>query len=268
MAKRISLSLCLLTGVIVAGVPARAAITTAPTVSQPPLTAKQGIVRTVLQMAAEQSTPARATLTVEDLPPGFTELPPELAASIASRLEVLKQQLGQGNMKPENFFAFVNPRTFQIVLGFTGKLPNEAEQASFDASLEKVKQPDAQKQTLSLLQEQLKAFGEIKVTEYRLIPDLNNLANTSTGMTLALEMQGQPLRVDLAAFRRNATGAFTGIMYAQGDQPALGVGDLAQKLDRRIEQVSANTIPSPGEKPGTRFIPPAGKPSRSSGVTR
>lgn len=248
MAKKLSLSLCLLAGVIIAGVPARAAITTAPTVSQLPLTAKPGIVKSILQIAADQTAPKQATLTVEDLPSGFRELPPELAASIASRLEVLKQELGQGNMKPENFFAFVNPQNFQIVLGFTGNLPNQAEQASFDASLEQVKQPEIQQRTMSVLQEKLKAFGAIKVTEYRLIPDLNNVANASTGMTLAMEMKGQPLRMDLAAFRRNAMGAFTAIMYTNGEQPVVGVGDLARKLDLRIEQLSANTTSSLGEK--------------------
>ncbi|MBD2015510.1 hypothetical protein H6F96_16250 [Microcoleus sp. FACHB-53] len=263
MAKRISVSLCLLAGVIVAGVPAQAAITTAQTLSQPPLTAKHGTVKTVLLMAAEQLAPTPATLTLEDLPPGFTELPPELATMLASRLEMLKQELGQGNMKPENFFAFVNPKNFQIVLGFTGKLPNQSEQTSFDASLDKVKQPDVQQQTLSVLQEKLKSFGEIKVTEYRPIPDLNNLANASTGMTLGIEMQGQPLRLDLAAFRRNATGALTGIMYATGEQPLVGVGDLARKLDQRIEQFSANTTPAPGETSRIRFTPPSQKPNAS-----
>ena len=263
MAKRISLSLCLLAGVIVAGVPAQAAITTAQTLSQPLLTAKYGTVKTIFRMAAEQLAPTPATLTVEDLPPGFTELPPELAATIASRLEILKQELGQGNMKPENFFAFVNPKNFQIVLGFTGKLPNPSEQASFDASLDKAKQPDVQQQTLSVLQQKLKAFGPIKVTEYRLIPDLSNLANASTGMTLAMEMQGQPLRLDLAAFRRNATGALTGVMYTNGEQPLIGVGNLARKLDQRIEQFSASPTSAVEEKPAIRSSPPSPKPMGS-----
>lgn len=261
MAKRISLSLCLLAGVIVVEAPAQAAITTAQTLSQPPLTAKHDTIKTVFQMAAEQLAPTPATLTVADLPAGFTELPPELAEMLASRLEMLKQELGQGNMKPENFFAFVNPKNFQIVLGFTGKLPNQSEQASFDASLDKVKQPEVQQQTLSVLQEKLKSFGEIKVTDYRSIPELSKLANASTGMTLAMEMQGQPLRLDLAAFRRNATGALTGIMYANGEQPLVGVGDLARKLDQRIEQFSTNATPAVGEKPQIRFSPPSQKPN-------
>ncbi|MEW6492117.1 MAG: hypothetical protein AB1589_06155 [Cyanobacteriota bacterium] len=241
MAKKISLSLCLFLGVIVNGIPAQATITKAPTVSQSPLSAQSGIAPTLLQLVAQQAAPAQpATLTLEDLPPGFTELPPELAAKIASRLEVLREQMGQGNMKPENFFAFVNPKTFQVVLGFTGKFPNEAQQTSFDTNLQQLHQPEAQERTLSLLQENLKAFGSIKVTEYRALPELNNLANASTGIALALEMHNQPLRLDLAAFRRNSMGAFTGVMYANGQQPVIAVADVAQKLDHRLEQLSSD----------------------------
>ncbi|HEY9673476.1 MAG TPA: hypothetical protein V6D11_18680 [Waterburya sp.] len=251
MAKRISWSVCLLVGVLVAGAPAQAAIVTAPTVSQPPLTAQPSITKTLNPIVAEPSTPVLAALTVEDLPPGFTELPPEIAASIASRLEVLQQQIGPGNLKPENFFAFVNPQNFQIVLGFTAKLPNQAEQSRFDGSLKQLTEPEVQQRTLNLLQEQLKAFGQVKVTEYRPIPELNTLANASTGITLGLEMRGQPLRLDLAAFRRNATGAFTGVIYANGAKPLVGVGDVAQKLDRRIEQLSSRAPRVPAQKLGS-----------------
>jgi hypothetical protein len=244
MAKRISVSFCLLTGVIFTWVPAQAAMTTALTESRTQLLAHPGIAETIVQIATEQSVSTTATLTLEDLPPGFTELPPELATQVASRLDILRQQLGQGNLKPENFFTFVNPQNFQIVLGFTGKLPNKPEQASFDSSLQQLQQAEAQQQMLSQLQEKLKAFGEIKVTDSGTLPGLNDVANASTGLTLGLEMQGQPLRMDLAAFRRNTVGAFTAVMYAKGGQPAVAVGDVARKLDGRIVQ-SAQTTHSP-----------------------
>lgn len=240
MAKRLSLTLCLLTGVIFSGMPVKAAITTSPASSNWQPIAQQGIAETFTQMAAEKPTSAQATLTLEDLPPGFTKLPPELAAEFASRLSVLSQQVRQGSLKPENFFAFANPENFQIVLGFTNKFPAQPEQASFDASLQQLQKPEVQQRLLSQLQEQLKNYGEIKVTEYRALPGLNNLADASTGITLALEMQGQPLRLDFAAFRRNKVGAFTAVMYPNGEQPAIAVGDVAQKLDNRIVQLSAD----------------------------
>lgn len=239
------MSLCLLTSVILAGVPAQAAIAQAATAPHTQLIAQSGIAVIVPQIAAEPSASEPATLTLQDLPPGFTTLPPELAAEVASRLESLKQQLGQANLKPEKFFAFVNPQNFQVVLGFTGKFPSESEQASFDTSLQQLQQPEAQQLLLSQLQGKLQGFGGLQVTEYEAIPELNNLANASTGVGFGLEMQGQPLRLDVAAFRRNGVGAFTAVMYAKGEQPTIEVGDVARKLDEQIVKASAQTNPAP-----------------------
>jgi hypothetical protein len=246
MAKRIPLSLCLLTSVIFAGFPTQAAITTAPTALPTQVVDQQGIAEISPQIAAEQPSSAQATLTLQDLPPGFTELPPQITAEIASRFDSIRQELGQGNLKPENFFAFVNQQNFQIVLGFTGNIPNQPEQVNFDTSVEQLRQPEVQQRMMSLLQEKLKNFGGIKVTQYQGLPELNNLANVSTGVTLGLEMQGQPLRLDFAAFRRNSVGAFTAVMYPNnGKQPAVELGDVARKLDGQIVKLSADTNHSP-----------------------
>jgi len=40
-------------------------------------------------------------------------------------------------------------------------------------------------------------------------------------------------------------GAFTGVIYANGTQPAIAVGDVARKLDGRIVQLSAKPNHSP-----------------------
>ncbi len=229
-------------GVFVVGFPAKAAMKIAPT-DQAQAQVKLGIADSFLKLAVEP-TSAASTLTLQDLPPGFTELPPEISAALSSRLDVLSQQLGQGNLKPENFFAFVNPQDFQIVLGFTSKIPEKPQQASFDASMQQLSKPEVQQRMLSQLQERIKKIGEIKVTDYRTLPGLNNLANASTGITLGLEMKGQPLRVDCATFRRNSTGAFTAVIYPNGKPPKVAVGEVAQKLDGRIVQLPIDA-PSP-----------------------
>jgi hypothetical protein len=240
MPTRIPLSLFLLVGVLFTGVPAKAAITTV-SASPEQAIAQQGIAETLGKIAVEQPTSTAATLTLKDLPPGFTELPPELSSVLSSRLEVLTQQLGQANLKPENFFAFVDPQDFQIILGFTSQLPNQPEQASFDTSVQQLQQPEVQQRMMSRLQESIKSMGPIKVTEYKTLPGLNDVANASTGITMGLEAQGQPLRLDFATFRRNSVGAFTAVMYPNGAQPKLAVGEVARKLDGRIVQVSADT---------------------------
>lgn len=230
MPKKIPLNLCLLFGLLFA-FPAQAAT---------PAIAKLGIADTMLKLAVEP-TPSASTITLKDLPPGFRELPPEIAAALSSRLDLLSQQIGQGNLKPENFFAFVNPQDFQVVFGFTNKIP-QLQQASFDASMQQLSQPEVQKRMLTQLQERVKLIGEIKVTDYRTLPDLTDIANVSTGITIGLETRGQPLRMDIAAFRRDATGGFTGVMYPLDKQPKVGIGEVARKLDGRIVQLPAASL--------------------------
>lgn len=224
MAKRIALVLCLLAGAFGASTPAQTALTPSKTTFQTTATAQA----------------AATTLTLEDLPPGFTALPPNLTAEIISRLDLLSQQLGPGSPKPENTFAFVNQQDFQMVLGFTSQLPSASEQATFDTSLQTLEQPEVQQQLMSQLQEQLKAFEGVKVTEidYNAPLGLDNLADASTGVTLSVELQGQSLRLDCAAFRRNQLGAFTAVMYPNGQPPLVTVSDAARKLDARILQSS------------------------------
>lgn len=223
------LSLCLLTSTLWFG----ASIAT---IAQAP------IPEPAQEAPAQAPTPAPASsnikLTLEDLPAGFQELPPEVAAAIASNLEVLRQQLTQANIKPENFFAFVNQENFQIVLGFTGNMPSEPDRANFDASLQEMQNPEAQQKMLSLLRERLKGYQGLEVVEYKSLPELNNLGNASSGMSLALKLQQQPVRMDVAAFRRNRVGALTAVIYANGKQPLVPVGDVVRKLDGRILQVS------------------------------
>lgn len=237
MAKRRSLSLFLLVGLSLAGVPTQATMATVAINWPTQLLAEQG-VETPPKPAIEPSTSKAATLTLEDLPAGFTKLPPQISAQMASRMSSLSQQLGQGNLKPENFFAFVHPQKLQIVLGFTTTLPDQPAQTSFDASMQQLEKPEVQQRMQRLLQDQLKTLGGAKVTECRALPGLNNLANASTALTIGIEMRGQPLRMDVAAFRRNSVGAFTGVMYGSARPPELGVGDVARKLDGRLVKLS------------------------------
>jgi hypothetical protein len=223
------LSLCLLTSTLWFG----ASIAT---IAQAPI--PEPAQETPVQAPTPAPASSNIKLTLEDLPAGFQELPPEVAAAIASNLEILRQQLTQANIKPENFFAFVNQENFQIVLGFTGNMPSEPDRAKFDASLQEMQNPEAQQKMLSLLRERLKGYQGLEVVEYKSLPELNSLGNASSGMSLALKLQQQPVRMDVAAFRRNRVGALTAVIYTNGKQPLVPVGDVVRKLDGRILQVS------------------------------
>ncbi len=175
-----------------------------------------------------------ATLTLEDLPPEFAPLPPTISSEIATQLQALRQRLGQDTLKPDSFFAFVNPENFQLVVGFAGTFANSEARSRFDASLQQLQQPERQQLVLNQIQEGLKAFGDIQITESSERPELTNLGNTAAGMTLMLASESQSLRLDSIAFRRYGTGAFTAVMYADGTQPLIAARDVAARLDRAL----------------------------------
>ncbi|MEQ9620545.1 hypothetical protein [Coleofasciculus chthonoplastes] len=235
MIKRIPLSLGLLSSILFTGNPVNADI---------PLTPVSTASSTVPQTIAQASTSSNVKLLLEDLPEGFQELPPELAASLASQFRLLTQQFQEANLNPENLFAFVNPESFQIVLGFTSPLSSEQDWVNFDTTVQQLQQPEIQQLLVSQLKQRLQGMGEINVLEYKPLPELNNFADTSTGFTLGIDMEGTPLQLDMATFRRGGMVAFTGVMYVNGQMPLIQVGDVAQKLDSRLVQVSAQSYPA------------------------
>lgn len=241
MFKKFAFSLCLLTGYLWAGgcIPAAFAQPVPSSITQP------------------QAPSNEVTLSLEDLPPGFQQLPKDVEPQIKPRLEALAQQLTQAGMKPGKMFVFVNPQTFQIVFGFTGMLANQPDSASFDATLKQLQEPEFQQQLIDQYREALKASQGIEILDVGAIPEANNIAESSTGMSVSLSMQGQPLLMDIAAFRRSNVGAFTVLMYPKDVTPTIQVSAIARKLDGRILQASAG-IDSPSKNPS---------PTGDSGVT-
>lgn len=179
------------------------------------------------------------TLTLQDLPPGFQEVPQQVKQQIATWLEPFKQLLARGNLPLSNFFAFVNLQKFEVVFGFTRILPDQPLALSiFDATLQQMQQTAARQQMISNVREKLQNVQGIELVEYQALPELNNLANASTGLTLAAKLQGKPIRIDVAGFRRNTVGAFTAVFYVDGGKPVVPVKDVVGKLDNRILQYS------------------------------
>lgn len=304
MKKRLSLALSLLTGAVCAGgfVPNAIAATVSPIIAQRQETSPQPQVTPEPQTSPRpqvspqpQTSPqplptSGATLTVEDMPPGFQAVPPQMTANF---VEMLRKQLGQFSINPQNLFAFItqpnnspnsssttssqnSPSTTnspnsqsttssqnsQIVVGYTGIFPDKTAQDNFDAALKQMQQPEMQQQLLSQIREQLKNSAGIEIQEYSLIPELNNFAEASTGMSLKILMAGQPMRIDIGSFRRNTTGALAAVMYPEGQTPKISLSEVARKLDTRISQAppavngspATNGSPAPNgsRRPATR----------------
>lgn len=213
--------------------------TTAVFASQPAITVP--VTQAPNPSTQQPTPPAPATtapiLTLQDLPPGFYEVPPQIKQRLADWLEPFKQVLGRANLPLNNFFAFVNLEKFEVVFGFTGILPNQQlALGAFDAALGRLRQTTGggQQQLVSQVRERLQTVLGVELVEYRTLPELNNLANASAGMSLALRLRGQPIRVDVAGFRRNTVGAFTAVLYLDGRQPIAPARTLVTKLDNRI----------------------------------
>lgn len=231
MHKRFTLTLCLLLGASWTSGIAPFALAQTPNPA------------TVAPVVAPQQTAPTAALTLEDLPEGFQELPPQVTAELITQFDSFRNQLAQSSLKPEKFFAFVNRKDFQVIVGFTGTLPNQPEQATFDASLKQLQEPEVQQQMMNQFRQGLKAAPGIEFINYSPLPELNNVAEAGTGMSVAVSMQGKPVRLDIASFRRNRVGAVAAVMYTDGQAPLISVNDVVRKLDNRILQFSPATNP-------------------------
>ena len=167
MKKSLSLILCLLTGAIYAGGSVKQAIATrlSPMIAQTEPSASPQVTPEP-QMTPQPQTSSKVTLTLQDMPPGFQAVPPQMTANF---VDMLKKELGQVSLNPENMFAFMSqtstapssPTTSssqnaQIVVGYTGTL-KETERAQFDDYIKKMQQPEVQEEMINQIRERLKA---------------------------------------------------------------------------------------------------------------
>lgn len=193
--------------------------------------------------ASEKPAASVSTLTLQDLPTGFQELPPQIKPLIAAQLDTIKRVLGQQSLQLDNSFSFVSQQPLEVVLDFNTILPPNQPLSllKFDASLQQLQQPN----TIKKIQEELQAVQPgIDVVDHEALPDSNNIANASRGITLVMKMPNiPPLRMEMVGFRRNQVGAFTAVFYLDGAKPVISVKDVAAKLDDRILQSpTANTV--------------------------
>lgn len=248
MKKSLSLILCLLAGAIYAGGSVKEAIATriSPIIAQTEPSASPQATPAP-QVTPQPQTSSKVTLTLEDLPPGFQVVPPQMTANF---VEMLKKQLGQVSLNPENLFAFMSQtssstssqttsssQNAQIVVGYTGTL-KETDREQFDDYIKKMQQPEVQEEMINQIRERLKTSTGIEIQEFSSIPELNNMGEISTGMTLKILMAGQPMRIDIGSFRRNSYGALTAVMYPDGQPPQITLSEITRKLDGRISSVA------------------------------
>ncbi|WP_449416830.1 hypothetical protein [Phormidium nigroviride] len=169
---------------------------------------------------------SQAILTLQDLPPGFKDM--------SDQAESLKKQLNsEKNFKAESVFAFQksDDQQFQLIVGFTMPMLSRIEQASFDSS---IRQQD-------FAQEFLKGLNEGSQGEFSNItssPMGENIGDASAKWVTKGQLNGIPMRLEMAVFRRGNLGAMLMILYLDGESPSIAIADAARRLDSRIVELS------------------------------
>lgn len=168
----------------------------------------------------------KAVLTLQDLPSGFKDM--------SGEAESLKKQLNNSNeVKAENVFAFQksDDKQFQLLVGFTMPMLSRIEQASFDSS---IRQQD-------FAQEFLKGLNEGSQGDFSNItssPMGENIGDASAKWVTKGQLNGIPMRLEMAVFRRGNLGAMLMILYLDGESPSIAIADAARRLDSRIVELS------------------------------
>ncbi len=170
----------------------------------------------------------------EDIPPEFRELPGNVARSIGDRFRVVTRFFGQETFQLDRYSAFINPADLQVVLAFSGSLPTQTDQLDFDSAMRRLQQPAFQQQFLGLLRQSALELPQVSILNYQPLPNLNQLANSSTGVRMTVQAGDRVWLMDIVPFRRSTVGALAVVIYPREVTNPLSVGTIAQRLDGRI----------------------------------
>ncbi len=170
----------------------------------------------------------------EDIPPEFRALPDNVARSIGDRFRVVTRFFGQETFQLDRYSAFINPADLQVVLAFSGSLPTQTDQLDFDSAMRRLQQPDFQRQFLGLLRQSALELPQVSILNYQPLANLNQLANSSTGVRMTVQAGDRVWLMDIVPFRRNTVGALAVVIYPREVTNPLSVGAIAQRLDGRI----------------------------------
>ncbi len=171
-------------------------------------------------MLAQARRWADVTLRLEDLPRGFTAMPP-------AELAKLKEDLSQDQIEVENVFAFVAQEQFQLIMGITTRLETAQQQAEFDELLQ---DPEKLK---SLLAENLQ---ETNVPPQAL-NNVNNIGDAAAGVSLQMDLDNLLARLEILVLRKNQMGAFVFVLYRDGQRPLYPIAEVGRLLARRTQEV-------------------------------
>jgi len=165
-------------------------------------------------------------LTLQDLPPGFTEMPSDYVAS-------LRNKLSQGrNFKPGSIFAYqkIDRKLFelQLLIGFTVQLSEPTLQAAFDQAIGEGIFAKAFSQGLN-------DDKKLQFTPPVTLTLQDKIGEVSAGWRTQGKVENIiPMNVDLALFRRGQIGVVMATIYLDGAKPTITISEAGRKFDSRM----------------------------------
>ena len=167
-------------------------------------------------------------LTLQDLPPGFAEMPSNYVAS-------LRNKLSQGpDFKPGSIFAYqkIDSKVLelQLLIGFTVQLSDPTLQATFDRAIGEGIFAKAFSQGLN-------DDKELQFTPPATLTLQNKIGEVSAGWRSQGKVENIPMNVDLALFRRGQIGVVMATIYLDGTKPTITISEAGRKFDSRMMEL-------------------------------
>jgi hypothetical protein len=167
-------------------------------------------------------------LTLQDLPPGFTEMPSDYVAS-------LRNKLSQGpDFKAASVFAYQKIDSklleLQLLIGFTFQLSDPTLQAAFDQGIGEGIFAKAFTQGLN-------DDKELQFTPPATLTLQDKIGEVSAGWRSQGKVENIPMNVDLALFRRGQIGVVMATIYLDGTKPTITISEAGRKFDSRMMEL-------------------------------
>jgi hypothetical protein len=167
-------------------------------------------------------------LTLQDLPPGFTEMPSDYVAS-------LRNKLSQGpEFKAASIFAYQKIDSklleLQLLIGFTFQLSDPTLQAAFDQGMGEGIFAKAFTQGLN-------DDKELQFSPPATLTLQDKIGEVSAGWRSQGKVENIPMNVDLALFRRGQIGVVMATIYLDGTKPTITISEAGRKFDSRMMEL-------------------------------
>jgi hypothetical protein len=183
-------------------------------------------------LSADLPTPApdlsSLVLTLQDLPPGFTEMPSDYVASFKNQLSQIP------DFKPASIFAYQKIDSklleLQLLIGFTVQLSDPTLQATFD-------QASSEGIFAKAFSQGLNGNKESQFTPPATLTLQDKIGEVSAGWRSQGKVENIPVNVDLALFRRGQIGVVMATIYLDGTKPTITISEVGRKFDSRMMEL-------------------------------